>query len=84
MKQANDDLAQARGIVELGLDLYAGDDDLVLPFLEVGGRGGVCVHTHVVGRRVKELVWRFRAGDEGARELTASRPRSSCCGSSST
>ena len=70
VKQANPDLEQARAIVELGLDLYAGDDDLVLAFLEVGGRGGVCVHTHVVGRQVKELVTRFRAGDvEGAREL---------------
>lgn len=70
VKQANPDLEQARAIVDLGLDLYAGDDDLVLPFLEVGGRGGVCVHTHVVGPQVKELVARFRAGDvEGAREL---------------
>jgi 4-hydroxy-tetrahydrodipicolinate synthase len=70
VKQANPDLEQARRIVELGLDLYAGDDDLVLPFLEVGGRGGVCVHTHVVGPQVKEMVERFRAGDvEGARAL---------------
>jgi len=70
VKQANDDLDQARRIVELGLDLYAGDDDLVLPFLEVGGRGGVCVHTHVVGSQVKEMVGRFRAGDvDGARAL---------------
>jgi len=70
VKQANDDLDQARRIVELGLDLYAGDDDLVLPFLEVGGRGGVCVHTHVVGSQVKEMVRRFRAGDvDGARAL---------------
>jgi 4-hydroxy-tetrahydrodipicolinate synthase len=72
VKQANADLDQARAIVELGLDLYAGDDDLVLPFLELGGRGGVCVHTHVVGPRVAELVRRFRAGDvEGARALDA-------------
>lgn len=70
VKQANPDLEQARAIVELGLDLYAGDDDLVLPFLEVGGLGGVCVHTHVVGPQVKELVRRYRAGDvDGAREL---------------
>jgi 4-hydroxy-tetrahydrodipicolinate synthase len=70
VKQANDDLEQARRIVELGLDLYAGDDDLVLPFLELGSLGGICVHTHVVGPQVKELVTRFRAGDvEGAREL---------------
>ena len=70
VKQANDDLEQARAIVELGLDLYAGDDDLIFPFLELGGAGGVCVHTHVVGPQVKELVRRFRAGDvEGARAL---------------
>jgi 4-hydroxy-tetrahydrodipicolinate synthase len=70
VKQANPDLEQARHIVDLGLDLYAGDDDLLLPFLELGSRGGVCVHTHVVGPQVRELVDRFRAGDlEGARSL---------------
>jgi 4-hydroxy-tetrahydrodipicolinate synthase len=70
VKQAYPDLEQARAIVELGLDLYAGDDDLVLPFLELGGRGGICVHTHVVGPQVREMVARFRAGDlEGARAL---------------
>ncbi len=72
VKQANDDLEQARKIVELGLDLYAGDDALVLPFVELGGLGGVCVHTHVVGPQVKEMIARFRAGDvEGARQLDA-------------
>jgi 4-hydroxy-tetrahydrodipicolinate synthase len=70
VKQANPDLEQARAIVDLGLDLYAGDDDLVFPFLELGGTGGVCVHTHVVGPQVKEMVRRFRAGDvEGARAI---------------
>ena len=70
VKQANPDLEQARAIVDLGLDLYAGDDDLVFPFLELGGMGGVCVHTHVVGPRVKEMVRRFRDGDvESARAL---------------
>jgi 4-hydroxy-tetrahydrodipicolinate synthase len=72
VKQANDDLEQARRIVELGLDLYAGDDDIVLPFLELGGLGGICVHTHVVGPQVQELVQRFRAGDTaGAARLNA-------------
>jgi 4-hydroxy-tetrahydrodipicolinate synthase len=70
VKQANADIEQARAIVELGLDLYAGDDDIVFPFLEVGGLGGVCVHTHVVGPQVKEMVRLFRSGDvEGARSL---------------
>jgi 4-hydroxy-tetrahydrodipicolinate synthase len=70
VKQANDDLDQAQRIVELGLDLYAGDDNLVHPFLELGGKGGVCVHTHVVGPQVKEMVQRFRDGDlDGAKRI---------------
>ena len=64
VKQANDDLDQARRIVELGLDLYAGDDNLIFPFLRLGGRGGVCVHTHVVGPQVRRMVDAFRSGDE--------------------
>jgi 4-hydroxy-tetrahydrodipicolinate synthase len=70
VKQANDDLEQAERILELGLDLYAGDDNIIYPFLELGGKGGVCVHTHVVGPQVKEMVRRFREGDpEGARRI---------------
>ena len=71
VKQANDDLVQARRIVgETDLDLYAGDDNLILPFLELGGIGGVCVHTHVVGPQVKQMVSAFREGDvETARRI---------------
>jgi 4-hydroxy-tetrahydrodipicolinate synthase len=71
VKQAWDDLEDARRIVEeTGLALYAGDDALILPFLELGGVGGVCVHTHVVGPQVKEQITRFKAGDiEGARRI---------------
>jgi 4-hydroxy-tetrahydrodipicolinate synthase len=64
VKQAWDDLEDARRIVEeTTLDLYAGDDNLVLPFLELGGTGGVCVHTHVVGPQVREQITSFRRGD---------------------
>jgi 4-hydroxy-tetrahydrodipicolinate synthase len=64
VKQANDDLDQARRIVDLGLDLYAGDDHLIFPFLRLGGVGGVCVHTHVVGPQVKEMIRAYKDGDE--------------------
>jgi 4-hydroxy-tetrahydrodipicolinate synthase len=64
VKQAWDDLEDARRIVqETGLALYAGDDALILPFLELGGAGGVCVHTHVVGPQVKRQIEAFRSGD---------------------
>lgn len=71
VKQANDDLDKARRIVEeTGLELYAGDDNLVQPFLELGGVGGICVHTHVVGPQVAEQAALFRSGDvEGARRI---------------
>jgi 4-hydroxy-tetrahydrodipicolinate synthase len=71
VKQATTDLEQARRIVEeIGLTLYAGNDDLLLPFLELGGKGGVFVFTHVVGPQVKELIGRFNDGDrEGAKAI---------------
>ncbi len=71
VKQANDDLDQARRILaETKLALYAGDDALVYPFLELGGVGGVCVHTHIVGPQVKEMIRRFREGDSaGAKRI---------------
>jgi 4-hydroxy-tetrahydrodipicolinate synthase len=67
VKQANDDLDQARRILaETDLDLYAGDDNLIYSFLELGGVGGVCVHTHVAGPQVKQMVRAFRDGDAAA------------------
>ena len=71
VKQAWDDLDDARRIVEeTGLQLYAGDDNLIQPFLELGALGGICVHTHVVGPQVKEQITAYRAGDvEGSRRI---------------
>jgi 4-hydroxy-tetrahydrodipicolinate synthase len=71
VKQATTDLEQAGRIVaESGLVLLAGNDDLLLPFLEIGGRGGIFVFTHLVGAQVKELIARFREGDvTGARQV---------------
>jgi 4-hydroxy-tetrahydrodipicolinate synthase len=71
VKQATTDLDQAHRILsETDLTLYAGNDDLLLPFLRLGGEGGIQVFTHLVGPRVKELVRRFKDGDEeGAAEI---------------
>jgi 4-hydroxy-tetrahydrodipicolinate synthase len=71
VKQATSDLEQAKRILaETDLTLYSGNDDLLLPFLELGAVGGVLVYTHIVGTRVRELLTRFRSGDlDGAREI---------------
>jgi 4-hydroxy-tetrahydrodipicolinate synthase len=73
VKQATTDLDQARRVVEeTGLVLYAGNDDLVMPFLELGGAGGICVASHVAGREFRRLIDLARAGDlEGARAIDA-------------
>ena len=67
VKQANADLDQARRIVEESdLELFAGDDNLVHPFLELGGVGGICVRSNIAGRQLKEMVTRYREGDAAA------------------
>jgi 4-hydroxy-tetrahydrodipicolinate synthase len=64
VKQANADLDQAQRIAEeTDLELYAGDDNLVFPFLELGGVGGICVRSNIAGRQLKEMVTRYREGD---------------------
>src|SRR5262249_29429947 len=63
VKQAHDDLDKAAQIPGFRLDLSARDDNLIYPFLELGGIGGICVHTHVVGPQVKEMVRAYRSGD---------------------
>ena len=72
VKQATTDLGEARALLEAGLVLYAGNDDLLLPFLELGGPGGICVASHVIGRELLRICELVAAGDVGeARALDA-------------
>lgn len=52
VKQAN---AANLALVD-GLELYAGDDDSLLRTLELGGTGGICVASHIVGDRMQQMV----------------------------
>ena len=71
VKQATEELDQAQRIVdETDLDLYAGSDHLVFPFLEIGGVGGVVVHGNLIPGRVKEMIAFFKEDEiEPAREI---------------
>ena len=52
VKQANNDnLAQIDG-----LGLYAGNDEILLRTLELGGCGGICVASHLVGDEMRRMV----------------------------
>jgi 4-hydroxy-tetrahydrodipicolinate synthase len=69
VKQANnDDL----GPID-GLDLLAGNDEIFLRCLEVGGTGGILVASHVVGREMREIYEAAASGDvDRAREIDSS------------
>ena len=52
VKQANNDnLAQVDG-----LDLYAGNDEILAKTLDLGGKGGICVASHIVGEEMRRMV----------------------------
>lgn len=65
IKEASGNLEQVSQVRVLTPDdfaIYSGDDSLTLPMLAVGGRGVVSVASHLVGRRIKEMVDTFFAG----------------------
>jgi 4-hydroxy-tetrahydrodipicolinate synthase len=59
VKQANND---ELGPIE-GLDVLAGNDEIFLRTLEVGGTGGILVASHVVGAEMRAMYEAFQAGD---------------------
>lgn len=74
LKQANEDLDQLRAIMD-GCDLaiYAGNDDMLMPVLEMGGTGVISVASHLVGARMQQMAALAAAGDlDGARAIDAS------------
>jgi len=68
VKQANnDELAPVEG-----LKLLAGNDDIFLRTLEVGGDGGILVASHLVGPQMREMWDAAQAGNlDRAREIDA-------------
>ncbi len=67
IKESSGNLEQITEIrrltVKTGLKIYSGDDSLTLPILAVGGSGIISVASHVVGRKLKEMVDCFFAGE---------------------
>jgi len=68
VKQANDEeLAPIDGLTVL-----AGNDNTFLRVLEFGGGGGICVASHIVGDRMREMWEAAQSGDlERARQIDA-------------
>lgn len=68
VKQANnDDLEPIEG-----MDVLAGNDEIFLRTLEIGGAGGILVSSHLVGPQMREIWDAMEAGEaERAREIDA-------------
>jgi len=68
VKQANN---EELGPIE-GLDVLAGNDEIFLRTLELGGTGGILVASHLVGAEMRAVHQAFTSGDAGrAHELEA-------------
>jgi len=66
LKQANPDLSQTAAILAEapdGFEVFAGDDELTLPLMGLGGTGVISVVSHVAGVRFKEMIEAQAAGD---------------------
>jgi 4-hydroxy-tetrahydrodipicolinate synthase len=66
VKQANNDEMQP---IE-GMEILAGNDDVFLKTLELGGAGGILVASHLVGPQMREMWDAAQAGEiDRAREI---------------
>jgi 4-hydroxy-tetrahydrodipicolinate synthase len=73
LKEATGNMAQASETMYLTdgkIDLYSGEDALVLPLLSIGGSGVISVWNNIAPRQVHDLCESFWKGDlETARKL---------------
>ncbi len=65
VKEASGDLNQISQICAKKPEnkiVYSGDDGLTLPILSVGGSGVISVASHIVGKKISEMIKLFLAG----------------------
>ncbi len=73
IKEAAGDVAQIEEMVRLcgdNIDMYSGDDQLVLPLLACGGIGVISTVSNIAPKQMHDLVASFMSGDiEKARKI---------------
>jgi len=81
LKDASGDLASAahtKAVLGEDLDLYSGDDSLLLPFLSIGGVGIVSVAAHWASPEFSSLVRAVEKGDWLKAQMYNERLAASC------
>lgn len=73
MKEATGNVSQATQTIQLcegALDLYSGEDGIIVPILSIGGKGVISVLSNVAPRATHDIVAKYLAGDtKGSLEL---------------
>jgi len=73
IKEASGNIAQVTEMARLcgdKIDIYSGDDNIVVPILALGGKGVISVVANIAPRDTHEMVAKFLNGDiEGSRKL---------------
>ncbi|ACX73423.1 dihydrodipicolinate synthase [Methanocaldococcus vulcanius M7] len=70
VKEANPNLSQVSELIQNGITVLSGNDELTLPIMSLGGKGVVSVVANIVPREFVEMVDSALKGDfEKAREI---------------
>ncbi len=73
IKEASGNIAQVAEIMQLTegkIDLYSGNDDMVVPVLSLGGVGVISVLSNIAPKDTHDMVMKYLEGDiAGSREL---------------
>ncbi|MDF2511795.1 MAG: dapA [Herbinix sp.] len=73
IKEASGNIAQVAEIMQLTggkIDLYSGNDDMIVPVMSLGGQGVISVLSNIAPKDTHDIVMKFLEGDVvGSREL---------------
>ncbi len=73
IKEASGNIAQVAELMHLTdgkIDLYSGNDDMIVPILSLGGVGVISVLSNIAPRQTHDCVMKFLEGDvAGSREI---------------
>jgi 4-hydroxy-tetrahydrodipicolinate synthase len=66
IKEASGNIAQVAEIMQLtdgAIDLYSGNDDMIVPVLSLGGQGVISVLSNIAPRQTHDMVYKYLEGD---------------------
>jgi 4-hydroxy-tetrahydrodipicolinate synthase len=73
IKEASGNIAQVAEIMQLTggkIDLYSGNDDMIVPVMSLGGQGVISVLSNIAPKDTHDIVMKYLEGDVvGSREL---------------